>query len=169
LGNNLPNTKVLLYKMGMASREMIEKMSDIVWAIHPKNDEFEKVLDRIRFFAAELLSTKNIVFEFNVEDNIKELKLEMELRKNIYLICKEALNNAYKYSEASIIRVNFKKVYNKLLVEIIDNGIGFESNKLPSQGNGLFNMKARAIEINAILKIESIAHKGTIILLKIQL
>lgn len=169
LGNNLPNTKVLLYKMGMASREMIEKMSDIVWAIHPKNDEFEKVLDRIRFFAAELLSTKNIVFEFNVEDNIKELKLEMELRKNIYLICKEALNNAYKYSEASIITVNFKKVYNKLLVEIIDNGIGFESNKLPSQGNGLFNMKARAIEINAILKIESIAHKGTIILLKIQL
>ncbi len=169
LGNNLPNTKILLDKMGTASRDMIEKMSDIVWAIHPKNDEFEKVLDRIRFFAAELLSTKNIVFNFKVQDYINELKFEMEVRKNIYLICKEALNNAYKYSEASIITLNFQKVNNIFFVEIADNGIGFESNKLPSQGNGLFNMKARAIEINAVLKIESIAQKGTIILLKIQL
>lgn len=56
LESNLPNTKILLNRMGNASREMVEKMSDIVWTIHPKNDEFEKVLDRIRFFAAELLS-----------------------------------------------------------------------------------------------------------------
>ncbi len=169
LGNHLPNTKILLDKMGTASRDMIEKMSDIVWAIHPKNDEFDKVLDRIRFFAAELLSTKNIVFNFKVQDCINELKFEMEVRKNIYLICKEALNNAYKYSQASMITLNFQKINNKLLVEIVDNGIGFESNQLSSQGNGLFNMKARAIEINAVLKIETSAQKGTIILLKIQL
>ncbi len=166
---NKPNTKLLLDKMGNASREMVEKMSDIVWTIHPKNDEFEKVLDRIRFFAAELLSTKNIVFEFKADEQISQLKFDMDVRKNIYLICKEALNNAFKYAEATLVNVRFTKLGNKLVVEIADNGKGFETEQPQLQGNGLFNMKARAKEINAILTIESSAQKGTVLVLEIQL
>ncbi len=166
---NKTNTKLLLDKMGKASRDMIEKMSDIVWTIHPKNDEFEKVLDRIRFFAAEILSTKNIVFEFNLDDQINQLKLEMAVRKNIYLICKEALNNAYKYANATHVSLSIKKVNNKLLIKIEDNGKGFDTEQLEMNGNGLFNMKARAKEINAILQIESSEKFGTIILLEILL
>lgn len=166
---NITQTKQLLDKMGIASREMIDKMSDIVWAIQPKNDEFIKVLDRIRFFAAELLSTKSIKFNFKVDEQISMLKLEMEQRKNIYLICKEAVNNAYKYAEASEITVSFKKMSNKLLMHIADNGKGFEQEKLSSQGNGLFNMRERAIEINGILNIDSDKESGTVISLVIQL
>jgi signal transduction histidine kinase len=160
---NANNTKKILDKMGVASREMIDRMSDIVWAIHPKNDAFHKVIDRIRFFAAELLSNKNIVLNFYSDEGLASIKLSMEIRKNVYLICKEAINNAYKYANASNFSLSFKKVNNKLIIQIIDDGIGFDISNINSNGNGVTNMKTRAKEINAVIEINSTPNKGTVI------
>lgn len=98
LKTDTAKTAALLTNMGVASRGMIDKMNDIVWAINPKNDDFENVLERMQFFAAELLSGKNMLLKFEVDDKIKRSKFSMHQRKNIYLIYKEAVNNAYKYS-----------------------------------------------------------------------
>jgi signal transduction histidine kinase len=166
-GQQLPedavNTRRLLDNMGIASRSMIDKMNDIVWAVNPKNDDFENVLERMRFFAAELLSGKNMLLKFEVDEKIKKLKFTMQQRKNIYLVYKEAVNNAYKYSGGTTVYVKITGESNMLHIVITDNGNGFEAaGKNGAGGNGLTNMKNRAKEIGGKLTVSSTAGGVTI-------
>ena len=82
-----------------------ENMSDIVWAINPKNDRFENVLQRMNQFASEILDAKNIELDFKTDTSLSSSKLTMEQRKNFYLFFKEAINNAAKYADAKKVSV----------------------------------------------------------------
>ncbi len=168
LNTDAAKAKILLDKMGTASRGMIDTMSDIVWTINPKNDDFENVLKRIQFFAGELLSGKNILLQFELDDRVKKLKLTMQERKNIYLISKEAINNIYKYSGATVATVKFVKDNNYLALTITDNGQGFNINTISGNGNGLTNIKSRAAEIGGQVTISSQASKGTQVFLRLK-
>jgi signal transduction histidine kinase/ligand-binding sensor domain-containing protein len=169
LQGNSEKTTILLEKMGIASRNMIDKMSDIVWAINPKNDDFEQVLQKMQFFAGELLSGKNILLNFHADEKAKKLKFKMQERKNIYLIYKEAINNAYKYAEGKNVKVNIGKEGNSLVLLIEDDGKGFNLEEKSNSGNGLANMKNRAREIGAKLTMESGETGGTRILFRLRL
>jgi signal transduction histidine kinase len=161
--------KILLDKMGAASRSMIDTMSDIVWTVNPKNDDFENVLKRMQFFAGELLSGKNILLNFEVDERVKKLKFTMQERKNIYLIFKEAVNNIYKYAEATAVTITITKDGNYLALGILDNGRGFNTSEKNSSGNGLMNMKNRAAEIGGKLTIDSSLSSGTLVYLRLRL
>ena len=65
---------------------MIESVNDMVWAINPKNDSFENIIKRMRTFASEILSAKDIAFHFDFDKNLMQSKLKMEMRRNFYLI-----------------------------------------------------------------------------------
>lgn len=78
----------------------------------------------------------------------------------MYLIFKESLNNAVKYSGAQNIHISLISNENKFHLSVQDDGIGFDTSS-PKQGNGLINMTARATEIGAIFNISSIVGKGT--------
>jgi signal transduction histidine kinase len=162
-------TTALLEKMGMASRSMIDKMSDIVWAINPRNDDFEQVLQRMQFFAGELLSGKNILLHFHADEKSRKLKFKMQERKNIYLIYKEAINNAYKYSDAKNVSVDIGKNGNDVILTLTDDGKGFDKQEKANSGNGLANMENRAREIGATLGIEKSTDGGTRILLTLKI
>ncbi len=168
LHNGEEKTKALLQKMGIASRNMIDTMSDIVWAIHPKNDHFENVLQRMQFFAGELLSGKNILLKFEADEKTRKLKFSMQERKNIYLIYKEAINNAYKYSGASAVTVTLHKTEGWVLMDIVDDGMGFNLEEKRNSGNGLTNMINRAGEIGGKLRIENISSGGTRVSLQLR-
>lgn len=165
LSNSNDQIKAILEKMGDASRNMIDRMNDIVWAINPKNDEFENILLRMQLFAGELLSGKNILLQLDVDPAIQKIKLSMEKRKCFYLIFKEAVNNAYKYSESSLVTVSIKEKEDHIVMSITDNGKGFNNSTIASKGNGLKNMRLRSDEINAKLEINSWEGKGTRIML----
>src|SRR5579862_1008829 len=167
LQTNTENAKDLLNKMGASSRNMIDTMNDIVWAINPKNDQFENILQRMQYFAGELLSGKNILLQFEVHDKVKSIKLPMEKRKNVYLIFKEAITNAYKYSNAKTVNVTITAGLNILLMIIADDGIGFDTDKKSLAGNGLKNMETRAKEIGARLNVTSLQTKSTRVELRI--
>lgn len=152
----------MLESIGDSSRKMLESMADIVWTINPENDNFEKIILRMRSFAYELLGAKKIDFEFSADDLVSKLKLPMDVRKNLYLIFKEATNNMVKYADANRAFFSISGTKNNLAMLIRDNGKGFDINK-SSQGNGLKNMKKRAQEIGGQLIIESGAGIGTTI------
>jgi signal transduction histidine kinase len=156
----------LLETIGESSRKMLDAMADIVWTINPENDQFEKIVLRMRSFAYELLGAKNIDFEFNADEEVTKMKLPMELRKNLYLIFKEATNNMVKYSGANKALFNIKEEKNNLVMLIKDNGKGFNMQQ-STAGNGLKNMKKRAKEIGAYFIIESTPGNGTVIELKV--
>jgi signal transduction histidine kinase len=150
----------LLDQIAEHSRRMLESMADIVWTINPENDNFEKIILRMRSFAYDLLGAKNIEFEFNADESTEKLKLSMTVRKNLYLIFKEAANNMAKYSEASRAMFSISYAARNLKFIVRDNGKGFDINKI-TQGNGLKSMQRRAKEIGAKFMIESGTGMGT--------
>jgi len=154
-----------LDQIGLASRKIIDAMSDIVWTINTKNDSFEEIILRLRSFTFNLLRARNIEHTFRADESLNHLKLSMEERRNFYLIFKEALNNLVKYADASEVTISLTLVNNFITLTIHDNGTGFDS-KITYPGNGLLSMKTRAQEMNAALSIDSELGSGTTILLK---
>src|SRR5204862_669729 len=95
----------VLQKIGITSNEMISEMNDIVWAINPRNDSMEKILERMESFARPLLAAQDIHFRFDYDPGVLHLDLNMEHRKNFYLVFKESVNNVIKYSCATDLEV----------------------------------------------------------------
>lgn len=148
------------------SSKMMESMSDIVWSINPNHDSLEQVLIKIKEFAAEILEPKNITYSFKGLDAVKNITLNVEQRKNIFLIFKEAINNTAKYSQGT--HVDFQLVIREDSIQFSmhDNGKGFDEEQVKS-GNGLRNMETRAHDILGNLKRVTIPGEGTCITLQV--
>lgn len=148
------------------SARMMESMSDMVWAINPINDSVEKVIIRMKEFAAEMLEPARINYYFSGENRLADIQLNLEQRKNLYLVVKEAINNIVKYSEATEVSIVFQEHGEGMKMSITDNGNGFDAQKNYS-GNGLRNMNTRAEEMGAGIRITSIPGAGTSIVLEL--
>lgn len=154
-----------LVKIQQYAGKTMDSMGDIVWSVNPNNDNLESVLGRVREFAAEVCEPMNIDLQFKVAGEFEHLLLDADKRKNIFLICKEAINNAVKYSGCQSLSIEVEKTgIEGLLIKIMDDGKGFNTDT-PKKGNGLLNMQARAGHLKATLTIQSVANKGTSILL----
>jgi two-component system sensor histidine kinase UhpB len=149
-----------LEMIGDASRKIIDAMSDIVWTINPDNDSFAKIIFRMKSLAYNLFRAKNIEFTFHSDETLDEKKLSLEERRNFYLIFKEATNNLVKYSNAVRVVITLTNENGSIKLSIKDDGVGFVMSE-DITGNGLKNMKRRADEIKARLKIESSKGNGT--------
>jgi signal transduction histidine kinase len=112
-----------------------------------------------------MTEAKDIQLHFNVDSYTQKLLLNMEQRKNIYLIFKEAVNNAVKYSGCKNLFVSIKHHAGKLEMIIEDDGVGFEPGAVTQVnlmgGNGLKSMKLRAKNIEGILNIDTQESRGT--------
>lgn len=159
------NTQSYLQRIGDQSARMMEDMSDMVWSINPRNDSMNRVLIRMREFASEIFELKNIEYQFK-ENGIEQLILNAEQRKNLFLIFKETINNAAKYSEASKVEIGLHQRDHILEMSIKDNGRGFDEQRI-KVGNGLRNLRERAKEIKATLELQSVIGKGTQVVLNI--
>jgi signal transduction histidine kinase len=151
--------------MGKNSREMVASMSDIVWAINPENDDGKKLITRMESYATDMCAVKNIHLYFSADEKLNTVSLPLEHRKNSYLIFKEAINNAVKYSETKTIWVKIDLSNKKLMMLIKDEGTGFDEATI-IKGNGLKNMHSRAKEIKGTITIDSFAGKGTTVSLQ---
>lgn len=167
------NTDEVLFKIGIVSRELIDKMSDIVWSLNPNNESFEQLQNRIITFASMMLTPQNIEFDFNANEKLNELHFPGELRKNIFLIFKEALHNIVKYADCKTVIITLAIINNDLVMTIKDDGKGFDTSQSNCNelfvnsnllgGNGIKNMNARANNINATLSIHSKINEFTIV------
>lgn len=162
----------LLGKISSTSNDMISDMNDIVWAINPRNDSMEKIIQRMESYARPLLATRNIQLHLQHDKEVLQHNPDMEQRKNIYLIFKEAINNAFKYAGCSEIHVDLRLKHNMLQMNIRDNGVGFDTEadqKMTLSGNGLENIRSRAKEMNGMVRIESKPGVGTEIILTVNI
>jgi signal transduction histidine kinase len=114
-----------LNKINETSSEMINEMNDIVWAINPRNDNMDAILQRMESFAKPLLASKNISFNFQYYAGILNFHLEVTKRKNFFLIFKEAINNAVKYADCKHVSVRIEHSGNHFCMTISDNGKRF--------------------------------------------
>lgn len=152
-----------LQRISENAARMMESMNDIVWSINPENDSLEQMIIKMKEFASEILEPKDIRFVFEEGPGIKETKLDLDKRKNLFLIYKESINNAAKYSGGTEVIISLKRKDGTLSLSVRDNGKGFErsTNKV---GNGLVNMNERARIMNGKLVHLSVPGKGTEVL-----
>lgn len=139
------------------SRKLSENMSDIVWSLQPNNDSLMTLSTRIRNIVSEILGNTTVNYTIDIDETIDAEILDFSIKKNIILIAKEALNNMVKYSNAAEVFINLKKNVHHYILEIKDDGIGFD--QLNLKGNGIGNMKKRTLEMNGIFELQS--EKGT--------
>jgi two-component system, NarL family, sensor histidine kinase UhpB len=163
-GNETGHTAILA-RMSSNAKETMDKMGDIVWMIKPGETEAGSLKERMERFAYEICSTRNIEVSIQLED-LDKVKLTMAQRKNIYLIFKEALNNAVKYSGTEKIDIKTDRQNKQLALQIKDYGKGFNT-ETTRRGNGLDNMKNRAAELDGRIEFRSAAGEGTLVQLLI--
>ncbi|RYU96224.1 tetratricopeptide repeat-containing sensor histidine kinase [Emticicia agri] len=149
-------------KIHSDSQHVMESVDEIIWSVNPVHDSLQGILLRLREYALPLAESKNISFDFKVDEDIENLALPMEIRRNLYLIIKEAINNLIKYSEASKANVHFVKDKKDISVTVEDNGKGFDTLASTTR-NGLKNMKLRAAEMGAKIDILSNPQSGSLI------
>jgi signal transduction histidine kinase len=152
--------RAVFIKIKERTSAIIEKMDDIVWTIHPQNDTMERLLFRMKEFAAEILEPLGINYEFDEKGDLASLKLDVQKRKDLYLLFKEAVNNAAKYSECQNLRIRLWREKNSLQMEIADDGRGFAEDGIRA-GNGLGSMRERAASMVADIRIDSVVGEGT--------
>ncbi|TDW96948.1 7TM diverse intracellular signaling domain-containing protein [Dinghuibacter silviterrae] len=147
---------------------LMERMDDLVWSIHPRNDSLEHLLMRVRHFATTLFEAKGIEYDISIQKDIGEVRLPMDFRQHVYLVLKEAINNLVKYAGAqqAYIRVGFDARHLELSVR--DDGRGFDTTQ-SRKGNGLEGMRKRAEMMGATLTIVSEPGAGTEVMLQVKL
>ncbi len=158
-----PAAQQCVSALGERAREVMDAMDDIVWGIHPGNDSMEQMLHRMKEFAVDMLETQDITLHFEATATLPALAVPMEKRKDLYLIFKEAINNAAKYSGATEVWVQVRHNNGRLHIEIRDNGRGFDEQYM-KPGNGLRNMHQRAGQMGGTCQIVSKPGEGTKIL-----
>lgn len=158
-----PSEDGVVDRIATMSREVIASMSDIVWAIDARNDTLEDLMDRINYYASEILAAKGIHLAFEKDAFPRTVIIPVEHRQNLHLIVKEAVNNIAKHSKATSALLRFTTEGGRVLIVIKDNGNGFAD--VPNRsGQGLRNMQMRAKRSGATLTIEH--RHGTEIRLK---
>lgn len=162
------NTAEMLNRIEDASRSMLAEMNDIVWTLNPVNDNLKKITERMESFAVSLCVPSNIQpnisFAYNPGTNVEN----MQIRKNLFLVFKEAVTNCVKYSGATNINIDGYEQQGALHLTIEDNGRGFDRKKI-KKGNGLSNMENRVKEVGGSFQISTEENNGTVIYVSIPL
>lgn len=152
-------------RIGELSRELLDSMGDIVWAIQPHKDHLSDLKQRMRRFAADILSARNIEMHWSIHYSGRDVELTAEFRRQVYLIFKESVNNVARHSQATQAHISLRVVDRQLALEVSDNGCGFERWDQDG-GNGLHSMKLRAIRLGGQLQVRSEGGRGTTVLLR---
>ena len=139
----------------------IQAMDEIVWAVNPKNDTLEEMANYLVHFAREFLRTTGIACNIDVPLTVPSLPVSAEVRHNLLMAVKEALNNAVKHAKARQIRVSLQLAREVLTIEVTDNGKGFDLTHATLAGNGLEIMRKRLGVLNGELNLNSAVGNGT--------
>lgn len=147
-----------LRMISTTSRSLVQSMNEIVWALNPQNETLENLGSYLREQTHKYFEPFNINYTVSLPDHLPKIKLNNIQRRNLYLVTKEALNNALKYSVANHISLTMKLIDNNLQFEIIDDGHGFDVERINKTSNGLRNMKTRMVELSGAFEISSSPH-----------
>ncbi len=165
-GNGDEDSPNPLTSIAEIARESVTSMSDIVWAIDPERDSLRDLRRKMRQHADEVFTLRDIDLEFNAPDSDKDLKLGVNVRRDLLLIFKEAVSNAARHSDCSRVVIDFSSDSRRLLLRVADNGTGFDSTS-ESAGHGLVSMGRRAQKLNGRFEIDSSAGRGTTVRVEI--
>jgi ligand-binding sensor domain-containing protein/signal transduction histidine kinase len=155
-----------LSSIARISRESVAAMGDIVWAINPERDHLIDLTRRMRREAEELFAANDIKLSFQAPIAQQDLRLGVDVRRDLFLIFKEASNNSARHSRCTQVAIDLSIDGPWLSLRIADDGVGFDPS-IDSDGQGLESMRRRAENLGGKLTIQSNAKDGTTVTLKV--
>jgi signal transduction histidine kinase len=150
-------------KISSFSNELLNKMNAIIWTMSSSNDSLGNLIAYIRSYALEYFEGSGIDCRITMPEDVAQTEVPGEKRRNIFLTVKETLNNIMKHAKATKVHIEFKMVPNGMLLQIQDNGVGIDKDKLREFGNGLKNMKKRMESSGCHFEVEN--NGGTLVTL----
>ena len=160
LKENPEKTKIVLQQINNTTRQVMENMSDIVWAMKQEQAGEKSFSNRIKNYGYDLLTSKNIECDYQIDEKAENLLQNLDAKKNILLIVKEAMNNISKYSFATKAEITMHTDASNLYILIGDNGKGFRVGE-NNHGNGIGSMKSRTIHLGGKFSLQSEPGVGT--------
>jgi len=149
-----------LASIASSSRELVDSMSDIVWAVNPRKDRFSELVKRMRRFASDAFSSRDIALQFDAPDD-HDFKLGADARREIFFIVKEGVNNIARHSGCTEAAIILSVQTGSLLLELRDNGKGFVPLQA-NEGNGLASMRERARRLGGEFEVVTNGHGTTL-------
>ena len=166
IGNGVA-TEVHLQKISDRSREVVDSISQIIWAINPTNDHLDNLAAYLRVYATQYFAHSAIQCRISFPDALPDSRFAAESRRNIFLIVKEALHNVLKHSCAAAVDVRMTVEDQAIVIVIEDNGKGLSLSDGTREGMGIQSMKKRAEDIGGTIAFESNQPSGTRVSLRI--
>jgi ligand-binding sensor domain-containing protein/two-component sensor histidine kinase len=139
-----------------------QALNDIIWSVNIRNDSREETLARMRRYAAELFDNSNTTCHLNLDETVAGKKLNMEQRKDVYMIYKESMNNIVKHASANNVWIDAQWQNGKLHLKIKDDGRGFDPSVV-TDSNGLKNIRSRTGKWKGSTSIKTAPGNGTLI------
>ncbi len=161
------------------SRDLLQSLDEIVWAVNPHNDTLEHLAAYLGHYATEYLQNTAVECELHIPQGLPHHPLSAETRHNLFLAFEEALNNALKHGHASRVLVDMRIIPGQFEIRIEDDGCGFDAEKAVSAkpepgaqigrrvGNGLRNLHQRLTDVGGKCSISSHLGKGTAVSLTV--
>lgn len=161
-------TAAMLSRIYATAREVTRALDEIVWAVDPRHDTLDSLVDYMGKFAQHFLGATTVRCRLDLPVEVPAWPLTAETRHNLFLAFKEALNNAAKHATADEVRISFRLRPDSFVLVVKDNGRGFvpahtdssEADRVTS-GSGLANMQARLARIGGWCEISSAPGQGT--------
>lgn len=148
----------VLEEIAVIARDMVQEMSDIVWAVSPRHDGFDAIVHRMRAFAEDAMADGDLVFD--ISDLPPDLPLPLECRRPLYLVFKEAVNNVVRHAEATRLQVRISAHDAAFELRIEDNGRGFDPGTARS-GQGILSIRRRMKDLHGAASWDSAIGRGT--------
>ncbi len=154
-----------LEKILASSRETVDRLGEIIWAINPDRDNLEGFFAYLRSYIVKFFEDTGFRVSLDFPEKKSDLKFNPDLKRTLFLVVKEALHNIAKHSEAKNIGVAFHCPDHRYSITITDDGKGFDPVALEQKSNGLRNMQKRMEGVGGKFEIESKPQEGTVVLL----
>ncbi len=164
--NKKENVSTTINKIIASSREITGNLSEIVWTINPQYDNLQSLLSYMRNYINKCFEDSSIECTIIFPSKVSPIQIHPDIKRNIFLVLKESLNNIMKHSKAKNVAISFEINEKKFKLTIADDGIGFMENNKNEFGNGIKNIQTRMNDIKASCKIISTPGKGTTIFIE---
>jgi len=168
---DLAQTETSLDRIAGTARDLTRAMDEIVWAVNPKNDRLDRLVNYLGQFAQAFLGDAGLGYRLEVPPQLPHWLLGSQLRHNLFLAFKEALHNVVKHAAAREVRVELALEPGGFRLTVADNGRGFVPSATEAAaatpwsrlegGNGLTNMRTRLEEIGGKCDVRSEPGAGT--------
>jgi len=151
-----------LYRITEEVTSTSQALNDIIWSVNSRNDSMEEILLRMRRYAAELFDNSKTIFHLDIDETVAGKKINMEQRRDLYLVYKESMNNIVKHASAYNVWIDVQWQNGKLSLRIKDDGKGFDSSVVTNR-NGLRNIHFRTEKWKGTTLIKTSPGNGTLI------